>query len=384
MSDQYKVVALNGSPHEGFGNTSQMIAMLGENFRTEGFDLEEIFLSRQHIEYCTGCGVCIEKGGCWIRDDYKEVAKKVLEADAVILASPVYFLQVTAQMKTFLDRSLGYGHRPRGSWKPGLAVSVSAGMGETGVAQYLGGVLKVFGAFPVGHFTAMAAGPGGFLGREAVEARAADWARDLVRAVKEGRRYPATDQELGYWLFMGSLIKENREFMKADEEHWQKLGLYESFETYVGQTRAQVERTEESRQAWIKTLRENRQQVAPEAQQTATPPAPPKPFTVKELLKAMPQALKPEAAQGVTAVYQFEVEGQENFTAHLRIANQLATFQEGPAENPDVVIKTPAEVWLAISTGELSGMKAYMAGKFKTKGSLGLLMKLNSLFKTAG
>jgi putative sterol carrier protein len=205
-----------------------------------------------------------------------------------------------------------------------------------------------------------------------------------VRAVKEGRRYPATDQELGYWLFMGSLIKENREFMKADEEHWQKLGLYESFETYVGQTRAQVERTEESRQGWIKTLRENRQQVAPEAHQTATPPAPPKPFTVKELLKAMPQALKPEAAQGVTAVYQFEVDGQEKFTAHLRIANQQATFHEGPADNPDVVIKTPAEVWLAISTGELSGMKAYMAGKFKTKGSLGLLMKLNSLFKTAG
>jgi multimeric flavodoxin WrbA/putative sterol carrier protein len=384
MSDRNKVVALNGSPHEGFGNTSQMIAMLGENLRKEGFDLEEIFLSRQHIEYCTGCGVCLEKGGCWIRDDYKAVAKKVLEADAVILASPVYFLHVTAQMKTFLDRSLGYGHRPRGSWKPGLAVSVSAGMGETGVAQYLGGVLKVFGAFPVGHFTALATGPGGFLGREAVEARAADWARDLVRAVKEDRRYPATDQELFYWLFMGNLIKEHREFMKADDEHWQKLGLYESFEAYVGQTRAQIERTEESREAWIKTLMENRSQSSPGTQPTSTQRSHPKPFNVKELLKAMPNVLDSEAAKGVAAVYQFEVTGQENFTAHLSIANQQATFQEGPAANPDVIIKTPAEVWLAISTGELSGMTAYMTGKFKAKGNLGLLMKLNSLFKTAG
>jgi hypothetical protein len=113
-------------------------------------------------------------------------------------------------MKTFLDRSLGYGHRPRGDWKPGLALSVSAGHGETWAADYLGQVLRLFGAFPVGKFTAIAVSPGEFLGKEAVEARAADLARDLARAVKERPSLSAHGPDLRYWQFMSTLIKENR------------------------------------------------------------------------------------------------------------------------------------------------------------------------------
>ena len=112
MSRQKKAVAINGSPHAGLGNTSQMIAMLREHLERRGFEFEEIFLSQHKISYCVGCGVCIEKGSCWIRDDYKGLSRKVFEAHAVILASPVYFLNVTAQMKAFLDRPLTYGHKP--------------------------------------------------------------------------------------------------------------------------------------------------------------------------------------------------------------------------------------------------------------------------------
>ena len=245
MSGNYRVVAVNGSPHEGFGNTSQMLAMFKDPLSREGFDLEEISLSRQHIEYCAGCGLCLEKGACWIRDDHKAVVQKLLEADAVILASPVYFRNVTGQMKTFLDRSLGYGHRPRGTWKPGLAVCVSAGWGETLVAPYLAQTLRVFGAFAVGQLTAIAVGPGGFVGRELVEDRATHLARDLAAAVREGRRYPACDQDLDYWHFMGGLVKENRDFMQADYEHWQKLGYWRASRPTSGS----------SAPRWLLTLR---------------------------------------------------------------------------------------------------------------------------------
>jgi multimeric flavodoxin WrbA/putative sterol carrier protein len=381
MSEKYKAVALNGSPHEGFGNTSQMLAMLRDYLTKEGFALEEIFLNQQHIEYCTGCGVCLEKGACWIRDDHKGVVQKLLEADAVILASPVYFRQVTAQMKTFLDRSLGYGHRPRGTWKPGLAVSVSAGWGETEVAQYLAGALRVYGAFAVGQLTAIGVGPGGFWGKEAVEGRAQDLARDLARAVKEGRRYPPTDRDLDYWNFMGGLVKENREFMKADYEHWQKVGILDSFEAYTGQSRAPVTRNPEMREAWLKGLmaRQREGGAGAAAQAAAANPGPPQ--TARALLEAMPGALNREAAAGLTATYQFEVSGGENFTAYLHIENSTATFQEGPAPQADAVIKTPADVWLAISRGELDGVQAFMTGKFQVEGNMGLLMKMNDLFK---
>ncbi len=376
MTENYRVVAVNGSPHEGFGNTSQMIAMLGKNLSREGVELEEIFLSQYQIGFCTGCATCLESGSCWVRDDYNSVVRTVLEADAVILASPVYIFNVTAQMKTFLDRSLGYGHRPRGDWKPGLALSVSAGHGETWAADYLGQVLRLFGAFPVGKFTAIAVSPGEFLGKEAVEARAADLARDLARAVKEGRRYPVTDQDLRYWHFMGNLIKENRDFMVADYDHWQELGLFKSFEAYVGQTRSKPAMGEIPAPA-----RGHHQPEAPEpAAQPKTASKPGEPNTARELLEMMPGALNPAEARGLTAVYQFDVSGSENFSAHLVIADGQATFHEGPADHPNLTIKTPADVWLAIARKELDGSTAYLSGQFRIKGDLGLLIKMKTLF----
>lgn len=376
MTKQYRVVAVNGSPHEGFGNTSQMLAMLGENLSREGLALEEISLSQYQIGFCTGCATCLESGACWVRDDYNSVVRTVLEADAVILASPVYIFNITAQMKTFLDRSLGYGHRPRGDWKPGLALSVSSGHGETWAADYLGQVLRLFGAFPVGKFTAIAVGPGEFLGREAVAARAADLARDLARAVKEGRRYPPTDQDLRYWQFMGNLIKENRDFMVADYEHWQELGLFKSFEAYIGQTRSKGVMGEIPASA-----HRMHQQEAPETEaRSETQSQPGEPNTARELLEEMPRYLNLAAAEGLTAIYQFEVSGDETFTAHLVINDGQATFHEGPADHPNLTIKTPAQVWLAIARNELDGSTAFLTGKFRIQGDLGLLVKLKTLF----
>ena len=383
MTRQNKVVAVNGSPHAGLGNTSQMIAMVKPHMEQEGFELEEVFLSQYKINYCIGCGICIEKGACWIRDDYKSVSKKVLEAEAIILASPVYFFNVTGQMKTFLDRSLTYGHKPRSTWKPGLAVSVSAGSGETSVAEYLKYVLRTFGGFPVGALTSIAVGPGEFVGKEAVEARAADLARDLVKAVREGRRYPATDLDLRFWRFMSYLVSENREFMKSDHEHWQKLDLYDNFEAYVGQTPAPPSMDPSVREAWIEEMiQEQKEGVfapgGPEPQLEAT--AVEDSTSVMELLQSMPQRFNAKAAEGVRAIYQFEISGDEEFTAHIRIADQEATFHEEAADNPDVVIKTPAKVWLDIARGKISGRWAFMTRKYKVKGDITLLMKLRSLF----
>ena len=385
MSKQKKAVAINGSPHAGLGNTSQMIAMLREHLERRGFEFEEIFLSQHKISYCVGCGVCIEKGSCWIRDDYKGLSRKVFEAHAVILASPVYFLNVTAQMKAFLDRSLTYGHKPRRTWKPGLAVCVSAGSGETSVAEYLKYVMRTFGAFPVGALTSIAVGPGEFVGKEAVESRAADLARDLVSAVKEGRRYPATDLDLRFWQFMGYLVSENREFMKSDYEHWQRLGLYDGFEAYVGQTSAPPSMDPSVREAWIEEMMEEQKEGVfppggPEDETKADTPAIPRKTTVLELLQSMPQRFNPGEAKGLEVIYQFEVSGDEEFTAHIKIADQQATFHEGAVDNPDVIIKTPANVWFAVARGESGGRWAFMTRKYKVKGDITLLMKMRSLF----
>ncbi len=394
MSEKPFVAAVVGSPHQAIGNTTMMVEMLRPGLESQGFDLEMIQLCDKHIEYCVGCAHCLEKGRCWIPDDHRSVADRLLAADGIILASPVYFFSVTGQMKTFLDRSLTFGHKPRTSWKPGLAVSVSAGGGETGVANYLGQVMRAYGAFCVGTFTAIAVQPGGFIGQDAVRSRADDLARDLAVAIKEKRRYPATDNDLGFWHFMSSLVKAQGDGVMADDHrYWSEHGLYDSFEAYVGQKASTPARDPEQRRAWI------RQMMADyKAGQSATKPGPPTPAagaaaapgqargpaaakSLHELLEIMPQGLNRQAAQGVEAVYQFEVSGDEDFTAHLVVSGGECSFHEGPADKPGVVIKTPADVWLAVSRGELDGQSAFMSGKYKTEGDITLLMKLSSLFK---
>ncbi|MBI4799269.1 MAG: NAD(P)H-dependent oxidoreductase [Desulfarculus sp.] len=391
MSQTPTVVALNGSPHAGIGNSAQMIEMLRPGLTAQGLALEVITLAGQEIVYCQGCGWCMEKGACWIKDDHRAIMQRLLEADAVILASPVYFFHVTAQMKTFLDRCLAWGHKPRTSWKPGLAISVAASVGEVETAEYLGGVLKVFGAFSVGRFTALATGPGGFLGLEAVQARADDLAADLARAVKEKRRYPATGHDLIFYLFMKDLVAAHKDsVMGHDYKHWQDCGLLESFEAYVGQKQTHPPFNSEMRQAWIKQMMAARQAgqdpakanraVPPSPQPAAAPAGPQAARTCRELLRMMPLGFNPQAAQGLSAIYQLEVREGEEFTAHLAISDGACQYVEGPAPQPDVIIKTPAHVWLAIAQGRQDGQAAFMSGQYQVEGNLMLLLRLKELF----
>ncbi|MBU1276420.1 MAG: NAD(P)H-dependent oxidoreductase [Proteobacteria bacterium] len=391
MSGQKTIVAINGSPHGGIGNTSQMIEMLRPTLEAEGLALEVITLHDKEIDYCTGCALCLEKGKCWIPDDHRGLVKKLLDADGIILASPVYFLHVTAQMKTFLDRSLAWGHKPRDTYKPGLAISVAAAFEEKEVADYLAGMLHVYGAFSVGTLTAMATGPGGFLGRETVQARAQDLARDLARAVNQKRRYPVTSQELFFYLHMGWLVSANKDgVMKDDYRHWEEKGFFQGFEKYVNQQWAEVEGLGgEARDAWIKQMIADRKarkagQTSPPAPQPqeAEATGPQAATTCQELLEMMPLGFNPDEAGDLKASVQFEISGGEEFVAHLDIGGGKCVFASGPVDNPSLVIKSPAEVWLAVSQGRLDGQAAFMSGKYQTQGDITLLMRFNKLFSS--
>lgn len=391
MTTQYNVVAINGSPHGVVGNTGQMLGMIAASLAEEGVILEEISLNDKRIEYCTGCAVCLEKAGCWRSDDHAEIMEKLLAAGGIILASPVYFHHVTAQMKGFIDRSLGYGHKPRTTWKPGLAVSVSAGMGETETGRYLARLLHTYGAFAVGTLTAIATGPGGFLGKAAVEARARDLALDLARAIKEKRQFPPTDEHLSYYLFMRDLIMREQDLMQGDYRYWRETGLNNGFEAYVQQEFSGVDYDPETRTEWLREMvkeektkvkieggnvEENRpEEIIPDA---ASSPA--SANSCLELLRSMPSGFSRKAARGLSAVFQFEITGSEEFTAYLQIGDDHCTFHEGRHEKPDLIIKSPAQIWLAIARKEMSGQIAFMSGKYRAKGNLALLLKLNSLF----
>ena len=65
---------------------------------------------------------------------------------------------------------------------------------------------------------------------------------------------------------------------------------------------------------------------------------------------------------------------------YVEIDDGICTYHDGAAASPGVVIKTPADVWLAVSRGEMDGQQAFMTGRYKVEGDLGLLLKLKAFF----
>jgi multimeric flavodoxin WrbA len=70
-----------------------------------GHQTEKVFLKDKSINYCTGCGTCFNTGKCSQKDDMAEVLEKMISADVIVMATPVYFYTMCAQMKTFIDRT---------------------------------------------------------------------------------------------------------------------------------------------------------------------------------------------------------------------------------------------------------------------------------------
>lgn len=101
-----KVLILNGSPRKN-GNTAALLNRISETLSVTKPEVtvETIELDRRTINPCRGCDACLKNGGvCIQKDDGNELVEKVLEADAIVLGSPVYWWGITAQLKIMIDR----------------------------------------------------------------------------------------------------------------------------------------------------------------------------------------------------------------------------------------------------------------------------------------
>jgi putative sterol carrier protein len=179
--------------------------------------------------------------------------------------------------------------------------------------------------------------------------------------------------------------------MQSDYSYWRETGLSDGFESYVRQQYSETDYDPETRKEWLREMvREEKAKGkagSGKGEENGTgggiPDAAAGPASATscfELLRMMPSSFKSEAARGLSAVYQFEITGSEEFTAYLQIGNSCCKFHEGHHEKPDLIIKSPAQIWLAIARTEMSGQIAFMSGKYRAKGNLALLLKLNKLF----
>jgi putative sterol carrier protein len=103
--------------------------------------------------------------------------------------------------------------------------------------------------------------------------------------------------------------------------------------------------------------------------------------TVKETFDAMPSKFRPDKAQGVNAVIQYEIAGDQGGQWHAVIKDGTCTVESGPAPNPNLTLNMASQDWLDMIAGKLSGQMAFMSGKLKLKGDMGLAMKIGSMFQ---
>ena len=100
------VLVVLGSPRPNGGSATLAKAM-AEGARAEGATVTTVFLQELDLAWCKACEKCHRKGaaGCSIQDGMTELLPLLWQADAFVLASPVYFFTMSAQMKTFVDRT---------------------------------------------------------------------------------------------------------------------------------------------------------------------------------------------------------------------------------------------------------------------------------------
>ncbi|MFC1910155.1 flavodoxin family protein [Chloroflexota bacterium] len=98
-----KVLGMMGSPRIK-GNTDLLLDEALKGSRSEGAEVEKIIVAKLNIAPCKENYGCLKDGHCIFHDDMEAIYSKLLSADRVIIASPIFFYALTAQLKALIDR----------------------------------------------------------------------------------------------------------------------------------------------------------------------------------------------------------------------------------------------------------------------------------------
>lgn len=108
------------------------------------------------------------------------------------------------------------------------------------------------------------------------------------------------------------------------------------------------------------------------------------PTTAKELFHSLPTKFDKEAAEGLDAVYQFDLTGAQSGRYHVVVKNGVCAVKEGAHADPHVTLSLDGDDCIRLLNGQLSGFSIAMSGRLQIAGDISLAMQLKSLFPTVG
>ncbi|MFT4569614.1 MAG: putative sterol carrier protein [Hyphomicrobiaceae bacterium] len=107
------------------------------------------------------------------------------------------------------------------------------------------------------------------------------------------------------------------------------------------------------------------------------------PTTAAEIFKMMPERFNASAAADIEAVYQFDLAGDDGGTWQVKIGEGACSVSDGTPDSPSITIAMESQDYVDMIHGKLNPQMAFMGGKLKIKGDMGLALKMQQIFPTA-
>lgn len=218
-----KIVAINGSPTGIQGATGKVLAALLEGAQEQGAEVQLFELGAGTVKPCISCHTCQKSGHCVIEDDLQPIQKAMRESDGIVLGSPNYIDDVSAQLKALLDRCFSMFHCQTLNGKYGASVVTSGGPNYQRIEQYLLEKIGTIGCWKVGSMVAA----GGLIHdpeyAPAIKEDARELGRKLAHAIATQTTYPEQiDARDECFEVMRWLVESQKEAWPAEYEYWQK------------------------------------------------------------------------------------------------------------------------------------------------------------------
>ena len=231
-----KIFAFIGSPLKEKSNTYTLTKIMIDKLLEldNGIKFDLITAGDVNIQPCKGCWSCMRLGKCSLDkiDDMAFLKQKMLDSDFIICGSPVYAMQVSGQMKIFLDRLASWYHTFRLVGKPGITVSTTAGAGLDEVHEYLRLVLNMTGVKVISKLETYGTLPQILINPEDALKSAHKMAYEIYPYLVSEKTIE-TDEGLEYSFHINkNKVTYGAEVLKADYEYWRENKMLElnSFE----------------------------------------------------------------------------------------------------------------------------------------------------------
>lgn len=228
-----KILAIMGSPRKG--DTYYLTRRVEEKLGALGdYEFEYLWLRDLDLGLCRGCYGCLWRGdeACPHSEVVTQVEERILAADGVIFASPVYALDMTALLKNLFDHLAHHMHRPRFFDQTALLICTAGAMG-VGITLRTMSAVSVMG-FPIAHKLGMLMPPAPRTRAEErfIERKTERAAQALHQALHAERRPSASLMSLISFRAQQGFFQRNREEGPADYEYFAERGWFDPKRKY--------------------------------------------------------------------------------------------------------------------------------------------------------